>query len=133
MQMISRQNLSLTYKGIYDCYTHKSIYNQIRKVVYSKHQTYTVFHILWFLHFIIHLYWLYVCTYEQWLSLAPYPNNLNTSLIIHSKDLQKRLHEHITYTNTIKHLIAQMEYTIYCLYKVHHISSPPQHLRYFHF
>jgi len=38
------------------------------------------------------------------------------------------LHEHITYTNTIKYLTAQMEYAICCLYKAHHISSPPQHL-----
>jgi len=131
--MISRQNLSLTYKGIYDCYTPKSIYNQIQKVVHSKHQTYTEFHILWFEHFIIYFYWLYVCQSEQWLSPMSYPNNLNTSLSIHSMDLQKKLHEHITYTNTIKYLVAQMENTILCLYKAHHISSPPQHLRYFHF
>ena len=41
-------------------------------------------------------------------------------------DLQKVLHEHITYTNTIKHLIAQMEYAIAyirCTTSAHHLNT----------
>jgi hypothetical protein len=120
--MISRQNLSLTHKGIYDHYKQKNIYNQIQKLYISNIRH--VFHTVWLEQLKIYLYWWYACASEQCLSLMPFPNKLTTSLIIHSMDLQKMLHGHTTYTNTITYQTAQMEYTIYCLYKkMHHTSS----------
>jgi hypothetical protein len=60
--------LKCAIKNIYNIYLHNFTAgrsNGIRKGVYFKQRTYTMFHILWYEHFTVNLLWLQVCANDN--------------------------------------------------------------------